>query len=147
MTIIAKPVRKNQYWILRQGDKKVGNIEATDSGFTVKINNAIQMYKTINMVKQRAGIDFVSPAKVTTGSTKETTVYGYPAGCRIYNPIYEVKHHLPLFTKTKKSKSWFAAGWYSVCQGKKWQSMQSPKLITLQRYKYRGPYKTKEEAE
>ena len=146
MVILAKPVKANQYWILRQGDEKVGNIEATGDGFTVKIRDNTQKFKTINMVKQRVGIDFETTRKKTSESPKNE-VYGYPAGCRVYNPMFEVRQHLPLFTKNKKSKSWCAAGWYRIYLNRTWQVFQSPKLITLQRYKYQGPFMTQEEAQ
>ena len=144
MTIIAKPVIKNQFWILRDADEKVGNIEANGDGFKVKINNDVQQFKTINMVKQRTGINFESPVAKKTLVLDH--VHGYPAGCKAYNPLYEIKLHLPLFTKTKKSKSWYAAGWYRIKQGKRWEVVQSPKLITLKRYPNFGPFLTKEQA-
>lgn len=145
MVIVAKPVVKNQYWILRDDTQKIGNIQAADDGYRVKINNNVEKYKTINMVKQRTGINFQSLPPTKAVST--TTVYGYPTGCRAFNPMYELPLHLPLFTKTRKSKSWYAAGWYSIYQNRKWQVVQSPKLITLRRYKHTGPYLTKKEAD
>ena len=39
MIILAKPVIENQFWILRKGEEKIGNIEATSDGFEVKIND------------------------------------------------------------------------------------------------------------
>ena len=143
--ILAKPVIANQYWILRDGDEKVGNIEATTDGFQVRLNDTIQTFKTIRMVKNRIGIDFEPITK--SPAPKETSVYGFDTGCRAYNAMYEVKRHLPLFTKTKKSKSWFAAGWYAVKQNNTWRVMRNPKLISLQRYPYRGPFHTAEDAE
>ena len=71
---------------------------------------------------------------------------GYPSGSRVYNPVWDVQQGLPLFTKKRKSKSWFAAGWYQVRQRKTWAVTQSPKLITLERYDYQGPFYTQEEA-
>jgi hypothetical protein len=50
-----------------------------------------------------------------------------------------------MYTKTRKSKSWFAAGWYSIKRGRNWKVVQDPKLITLQRYPYQGPFKTQQE--
>ena len=144
MTIIAKPVIKNQFWILRDENEKIGNIEATIDGFKVKINNDVQKFKTINMVKQRTGINFESPTAKKTVVLDH--VHGYPAGCKAYNPLYEIKLQLPLFTKTKKSKSWYASGYYRVKQGKRWEIVQSPKLITLKRYPYFGPFLTKDQA-
>ena len=145
MVILAKPVRANEYWILKQGDEKIGNIEATGNGFVVKIKNNTQQFKTLNMIKSRAGIDF-EPVVKKRATVVETNVHGFPAGCKAYNPMLEVRQHLPLFTKSKKSKSWHAAGWYAILLNRTWQIHQSPKLITLQRYKFTGPYMTKEEA-
>jgi len=64
----------------------------------------------------------------------------------VFNVLWEVKHKLPLFTKEDNSKSWFAAGWYLVKQHRSWKTIQNPKLITLQRYAYQGPFHSKEEA-
>ena len=37
-TLIAKPVVKNQFWIVTDGNEKVGNVLADGSGFEVKLN-------------------------------------------------------------------------------------------------------------
>jgi hypothetical protein len=145
MTITAKPVIKDQFWILRSADGKVGNIEATTDGYQVKIQDRIQKFKTISMVKQKIGIHF---ELATPGArTNERQVHGYPTTGRAHNPIYEVKTGLPLFTKTAKSKSWYAAGWYRVYQSRRWSVVHCPKLITLRRYQYHGPFRSAEEAQ
>ena len=144
--IIAKPVVDKQFWILQDGNEKVGNVEAAQGGgFNVKLNDTVQQYKTIKMVTQLHNIVFEQPPKIAKKTTGND-VHGYTAHGRVYNPIWDVKHRLPLFTKNKKSKSWFAAGWYQVMRGRNWKVVQDPKLITLQRYKYNGPFHTKEEA-
>lgn len=144
--IIAKPVVDKQYWILRQGDHKVGNIEAVGDEFDVKINDQVQRFKTVSMIKQRAQIEFEPVGNKPKKDPATYDVHGYSAGCRVYNPIWDVMHKLPLFTKEKKSKSWYAAGWYLVKQHRTWELVQSPKLIQLQRYPYQGPFLNKEEA-
>ena len=142
--IVAKPVVANQYWILKQDDQKIGNIQASADGFVVKIQNQISSYKTIPMVRKKANIEFEPAEKVSKPATD--SVHGYSTGCRAHNAMWNVQLKLPLFTKTSKSKSWFAAGWYTVKQHRTWKPVQNPKLITLQRYAYHGPFKTKEEA-
>ena len=143
--IIAKAVVPNQYWILKENDRKIGNIEAGPEGFSVKIKNQITCFKTLSMVKQRAGIDFEPAAK--RSKPEPNQVHGYPTVQHPYNPIFDVKRQLPLWTQEEKSKSWFAAGWYRVKTGRSWEIVQCPKLITLQRYPYAGPFYTKEEAD
>ena len=143
--IVAKTVVPNQYWILKQDDRKVGNIEAGPQGFSVKINNQVESFKTINTIKQRVQIDF-EPVLRKKSSTSANSVHGYSTGSRAYNAIYDVKHQVPLWTRDAKSKSWYAAGWYQIRQGREWETVFCPKLITLQRYAYRGPYYTEDEA-
>jgi hypothetical protein len=147
MTIVALPVVDKQYWILKENDQKIGNVEACAGGYQVKINNQIQQYKTIKMVEQRVKIQFESLPKLTKTKPKLNLVHGYPAAGRIYNPMWDLQQKLPIYTKTNKSKSWFAAGWYRVKKGRSWATVQDPKLIVVQRYPYQGPYFTQEEAE
>jgi hypothetical protein len=143
--IVAKPVVDKQFWILQDGNEKVGNVEACAGGYQVKLNNTIQQYKSIKMVTQRHDIVF-APVEKTVKSTAVSDVHGYPTVGKIHNPMWDVKHKLPVYTKTNNSKSWFAAGWYEVKRGRSWKVVQDPKLITLQRYKYQGPFHSKEEA-
>ena len=145
MTLIALPVIDKQYWILKDNDRKVGNVEACAGGYQVKINDQIAQYKTIKMVEQRVHVQFESVPKVVKEKSTNS-VHGYSVAGRMYNPMWDVPQKLPIYTKTNKSKSWFAAGWYRVKKGRAWQVLQGPKLIMLQRYPYHGPFHSKEEA-
>ena len=142
--IVAKPVIEKQFWILKEDDRKIGNIQAVDSGYQITINNKIANYKTIPMLVRKEHIEFEKASKPAKQPTN--VVHGYTVTGRVFNPLWDVKHKLPLFTKEEKSKSWFAAGWYKVKQHRNWKVVQNPKLITLQRYPYQGPFHTKEEA-
>ena len=146
MSIIAKPIVKDQFYILTQDDKKVGNIEATGDGFAVRINNKVMPFKTMAMIRKQVDIEVPAVGNKPNREPASYQVQGYPSGSRVYNPIWNVQHKLPLFTKNNKSRSWYAAGWYQVKQRRTWAIVQSPKLITLERYPYQGPFYTKEEA-
>jgi hypothetical protein len=145
--LVAKPVVDKQFWILQENDRKVGNVQACDGGYQVKINNQVTRYKTIRMVAQRVNVQFESLPKVSGHSTTTDLVHNYPASGRVYNPMWNVAQQLPVYTKTNKSKSWFAAGWYCVRKGRTWHTVLAPKLIVLQRYEYRGPFYTEDEAQ
>ena len=141
--LVAKVVADKQFWILQEDDRKVGNIEAWNGGYQVRINNQVKQFKTIKLAAKESNIVF---AKEETASKPDNTaVHGYPVAGRCYNPVWDVVHHLPIYTKTAKSKSWFAAGWYSIKRGRNWKIIQDPKLIALQRYPYQGPFKNKEQ--
>jgi hypothetical protein len=146
MTLVAKPVIDKQFWILQDGDQKVGNIEACAGGYQVKIQNQIAQFKTIRMAAQRVNIEFETHDKKSSLQKTEKTVHGYPVAGKFYNPVWDVKMKLPIYTKTSKSKSWFAAGWYLVKKGRNWSVVRDCKLIVLQRYAYQGPFYTMEAA-
>jgi hypothetical protein len=145
MTLIAKPVIDQQFWILQENNQKIGNVEACAGGYQVRINNQVAQYKTMRMIEQRAHVQFENKKK-SIDLNEHNQVHGYPTQSRAYNGIWNVPDKLPLYTKTAKSKSWYAAGWYQVQQGRAWETVQDPKLIVLQRYPYHGPFYTKEQA-
>ena len=143
----AKPVIPNQYWILRDDHGKVGNIEATDSGVQIRIRNQVETFKNLSVLKRRVKIDFAPAPKVVVKRDHDHSVNGYPTTGPAYNGIFDVKHQVPLWTREPRSKSWYAAGWYAVRHGRRWQITECPKLIALERYEYRGPFMTEQEAQ
>lgn len=146
MTLIAKPVIDKQFWILQKDNEKIGNIEACAGGYQVKIRNQVTQFKTIKMAARKINIEFEPAVKITKPRPTVDHVHGYPVSGRVYNPMWDVPQQLPVYTKTIKSKSWFAAGWYNVRKGRQWQTVQDPKLIVLQRYPYQGPFYSESEA-
>ena len=145
MTLIAKPVIDKQFWILQEDNRKVGNVEARNGGYQVRINNQITQFKTIKMLEKRVQIRFESLPGARSRAVKTQQVYGYPASGRVHNGLWNVQDKLQIYTKTAKSKSWYAAGWYLVKKGRNWRAVQDPKLILLQRYEYQGPFHSREE--
>ena len=66
-TLIAKPVVKNQFWIVTDGSNKVGNVIADGSGFEVKLNGNKTHYKTTSAIKRQTKIEFESVDKKKIG--------------------------------------------------------------------------------
>ena len=58
--------------------------------------------------------------------------------------MWDIKHKFPVYTKSNKSKSFFCAGYYVVKLNECWTEAFCPKLISLNRYPFYGPYKTQE---
>jgi hypothetical protein len=143
--IQAKPVVENQYWILKKDNQKIGQLELKENGnCTIKILNSVISYKTIKMAREAINIEFEPPETATP--VPSNMVYGHKVEGEVFSPLWDVKRKLPLFTKEDNSKSWFAAGWYRIKQHRKWKMVQHPKLITLERYAYQGPYYSRDEA-
>ena len=145
--LVAKPVVPDQYWILRDGDVKVGNIQAEPGGFAVKIHDHVERFKSLPTIKRKVAIDFEKSPARPRAHAQGNEIYGYPTTHRPHNAIYDVRHQVPFWTRESRSKSWFAAGWYRVKQGRSWSVVECPKLIMLERYPYLGPYRTEQEAQ
>jgi len=146
MTLVAKPVIDNEFWILQENDRKVGNVQACDGGYQVRIRNETSQFPTIRMAAQKVNIKFESRPHTAT-VVHDNQVHGYPIQGRVYNAMWSVTQQLPVYTRTAKSKSWFAAGWYRVRRGRTWTTMLAPKLLVLQRYVYAGPFLTQQQAD
>jgi hypothetical protein len=142
--LIAKPVVKNQFWIVTDGKEKVGNVIADGSGFEVKLNGNKTHFKNTNAIKKQTSIQFET-IKVEKNK-KEIPFNEYPTTKKVYNSIIDIKRKVHLFTKTQKSKCFHAAGWYVLFQGEEPTVTFCPKYIFIQRYEYLGPYKTEDEA-
>ena len=57
-TLIAKPVVKNQFWIVTDGKEKVGNVIADGSGFEVKLNGSKSHFKNTTAIQKQIHIEF-----------------------------------------------------------------------------------------
>ena len=143
--IIAKAVIPNQYWILQQGDRKVGNIEAAADGFTVVINGSRQKFKTLRTIRNKVAIDFQNFTRSHVPGA-DNSVLGYPTDSIPYNGVFDVPHQVPLWTREPRSKSWYAAGWYLIQHGRAWHTEFCPKMIMLNRNQFFGPFHTEQEA-
>jgi hypothetical protein len=56
--------------------------------------------------------------------------------------MFDIRKKLPLFTKSEGSTSLYCAGYYIIKFDKNWAKSFCPKKITLERYPFRGPFKT-----
>lgn len=143
---IARPVIKNKFWIVEGGSgEKIATIQAIgeDGGFVYVHNNERTLYPSIKLLSQECNIIFAKIEKPVKVEVNE--VYGYPTSSnRIHNQVLDVQRYLPIFTKTSKSKSFFCAGHYIIKFSNTWVRAFCPKLITLNRYAYQGPFKTAE---
>ena len=140
--ITAKPVLDQNYWILTQGDAKIGAITADAAGYTVTIRGRRQRFA--DMRRLQTGLKIDLPAVPRIPRSDHAQVHGHDAGCRAYNGMWHVQLRIPVFTKSTKSRSWYAAGWYAVQQARSWKIVRNPKLILLQRYRFQGPFQDRD---
>jgi hypothetical protein len=161
MTIRAKTLIKNKFWIVEENGQKLGTLQKKEDNGWVFLNKTDkrQVYITQDSLFQKFGFNIFLETENTEENTEEVSVdkwdvkqaenfdvHGYPCSQKPYNPLWDVQKNLPLYTKTPKSKSMFCAGYYIVkFETVNWRKAYCPKIITLQRYPYKGPIKSKTE--
>jgi hypothetical protein len=144
MNLIAKPIVKGEYWVVTDGDKKVGNVVATNSGYDVKLNGNFAHFKNTKAIEKQVNIEF---EHIKKSSQSENPFGEFPTTSKVYNSILDIKRRLHVFTKSPKSKCYHVAGWFTITQGNEKSVVFCPKYIFVQRYPYQGPFKTKLEAQ
>ncbi len=143
--IIAKPVVKNKFWIVESGGEKIATIQAIDEGGFVYVHDEQrEMFSSIKLLSKKYNIEFVKAEKPKQTKKDVYDVYGFPTNSAPNNEVLDVQRYLPIYTKGAKSKSFFCAGYYIIKFSSTWVRAYCPKLITLNRYEYQGPFKTQE---
>jgi len=141
--INAKPVLENKFWIVEDDGVRVGTISISDDKFMLSSNNNIKYFDNKKQLERTLGLNLVAKiSKAVVEETPSSEVHGFPTNTIPYKPMYDVKQRLPLFTKSDKSKSIYCAGYYIIRFDKGWVKSFCPKLITIERYEYKGPFKT-----
>lgn len=139
----AKPIVDGKFWIVEDQGNKVGILKITEQKkyvFSSKDNVAI--FDNKKKLVEQFGKDFFQTKKQEITEQIANDVYGYPTSTTPHNPMFDVKRNLPLFTKSDKSKSVYCAGYYTIKFDKGWVRSFCPKLITIERYPYDGPFLT-----
>ena len=141
--ITAKEVLENRFWIVEDQGMRVGTLTKDENSFILSRKGEISFYKDEKQLKKQFGKNFLT-AKITQNenSKTDTSVHGYPTRSIPYNSMYDIVHKLPLFTKSEKSKSVYCAGYYLIKFNVNWLKSFCPKLITIERNEYLGPFKT-----
>jgi hypothetical protein len=144
MTLKAKNIVENRFWIIEndRGDR-IGNIAQTTSGVRCTVSDVVEIFPSMAEMIEKKNISIVRKTREIKSKIIDGEVYGYPTNHIPHNILWNVKLKLPLYTKNEKSSSFFCAGYYIVKYNKTFVGEFTPKLITLQRYEYEGPFKTK----
>lgn len=143
MNIETKTLIPNKEWILKEKNQKIGSILKNKKGFNFLKKGEKIFLKNKQEVKNFFGIELPeSFIKEQNFSSNIYIIYDYPCSSKPFESLYNLKKKLPLFSKSSKSKSKYCAGYYLIKFRKGWVKSFCPKLITLERYQYHGPYKT-----
>ena len=147
MNTISKVLVPNQEWIIEDHGTKIGSIAKSKKGYSFLRKGKQFTFKSLKEISEELGISITDAIPSTATSTVEDvhSIYNYPCSSKPFEPVYNVQRKLPLFAKSAKSKSQYCAGYYVIKFRKSWVKSYCPKLITLERYPYHGPFKTENE--
>jgi hypothetical protein len=113
MTLKAKPVLKDKFWIIENNEQRIGTMSWNDDRYMFSSTGETCFFDNKREMKQRFGTDIVwneSTEEIVTLDEQQFIVHGFPTSVNPHNTMYDVKRKLPLFTKSGKSKSAYCAG-------------------------------------
>ena len=144
----ATPVLKNKFWIVEDNGKKIATIQAVEGGGFTYVKGATyrERFPALKDIEVKYNVS-ISDENNESAKTKDNSLYGYPVGdTKTFNESYNAQTKMPIFTKTPASKSQYCAGFYCIeLDNDQWISHFCPKLITVRRYAYMGPFKNENE--
>ncbi len=144
MTIEAKAILKNKYWIIEDGDTRLGTLSFDNEKYIFTNKNEICFFDNEKDLKNKFGGSFhwKENDTVIIEKLESFDVGGYPTGVKPYKCIYDLKKKISLFSKSDKSESLYCAGYFILKFPKGWTKAFCPKLTTIEQYDYKGPFKT-----
>ena len=105
MSVKAKEILKNKFWIVEDAGNKIGTITYDEDKYILSNGATSTFHNNEKAIAKKLGtkVDWQSLEIKEIAPTKE--IHGYSTSCAPFNTIFDVKRKLPLFTKSAKSKS------------------------------------------
>lgn len=147
MSIKLKKITDKSWIVLEDAnDSKLGLLTQIMEQYTLMLRGKKQTFLNKKELTKYFKQDIFSK-QIEDVETLETSVEYFVKGYPINydNPI-EIKHptvNLPLYSKKEESDVLYSAGYYCINFPKNWMPSFCPKLSTLEKYGYAGPFKTK----
>lgn len=144
MTIKLKPITETSWLVL-------GDIEEMKIGLLTEVRNEYilmskgEKKKFLNKKEvNRYFSEDVFQNLVTAEEEPKKDYYinGFPVDFDNPNEVIITGNTLPIFSKKTTSDVYYSAGYYCLRFPKNWVPAYCPKLSTLQKYEYLGPFKT-----
>ena len=110
MTVRAKTLVKNKFWIVEQDGQKLGTLQKQEDNGWIFLSkkDSRQVFHTPESLYTRFGVDIFAESSMARIEDEVQTdnfeVHGYPCSQHPYNPMFDVQKQLPVYTKTPKSK-------------------------------------------
>jgi hypothetical protein len=142
--IHAKPIVDGKFWIVEEAGVKIATLHKKENNKFIlsSTTGEVMFNKKEDLTKQFGKEFFLKNHKIKVTSAEPHECHGFPTSSKPHNSMYDVRRKLPLFTKSNASKSLYCAGYYVIKFDKGWVKSFCPKAITVERYPYKGPFKS-----
>ena len=144
MSIKAKPILKNKFWIIESDGERIGTLsKQEDKRYMYSCSTGPKYFSDTKSFNSYIGEISWDKVSLSDGANEEQKeIHGFGSSTKPFNIMYNVQKKLPLFTKSKKSKSLYCAGYYIIRFDKGWVRSFCPKLVTIENYESKGPFRT-----
>ena len=127
MTVRAKTLIKDKFWIVEEHGQKLGTLQKKDDNGWIFLSKKDhrQVFHTQESLFTKFGFNIFektsTPEEPVVEQTNNLEVHGFPCSQHPFNPMFDVQKQLPIYTKAPKSKSQFCAGYFIICFEKGWR--------------------------
>ena len=144
-SIKTKQLLPDRFWIIEQNGTRIGTIQRHDENNFI-VTGTDSSIAQLSKDEVNDTFNLFSRNIIVENTNKEQAVkkeiYGYPTKHEPYNAVLDVKHKIPLYSKSPNSNNMYAAGYYIVHFPKGWVKGFCPKLSTITQNEFQGPFKT-----
>ncbi len=101
MTVRAKTLVKDKFWIVEQNGQKLGTLQKQEGNGWIFLSkkDSRQVFHTKESLRERFGIDILAqekPIEVAETQIENFEVHGYSVSHQPYNPMFDVQKQLPI---------------------------------------------------
>lgn len=136
-------------WLVHQGNQRIGilNKDVQEHYTFISGKELVNFDNDIEVIEHFGNLSLFKEQINTPTNTHDAYYIGgfevsYPEPYALEEGHPDFRQDIPLYTKIEGSNVYYAAGFYCINFPKGWKYASSPKLSTLEKYGYEGPYKT-----
>lgn len=145
MTLNSKEIVADKFWILENNEGlRQGTMRQNTGSVIVNLDNQTLTYESLDDACWNLSINMAGKTMdVSDVENNNDMLMNFPIKCPAFNSAWDVKKKIPVFTKTAKSRTLHAAGYFIIKFNHGWTQSFCPKVSTLDANEYQGPFKSK----
>ena len=151
MSIRAKILVEKKFWIILDNGIKTGTLRFINEDAYEYVSNGDSELLTEESLYRTFGKNIFQEIKIAVATSDKEDCFDYPTDFEVIHNKEKVGYTDPAvllcccFTKTKTSTNKYCAGYFGLRFAHKWVKSFCPKLETVFKYEFIGPYKSEDD--